>query len=154
MCGIYLQMITILDMARQYQEILALLTIVSAAGFVFGLLAVSKLVCWLPANYFMGYGTPGPAPKLLRRRVRVLKNLAGLVLILLGFVMLFVPGQGLLTLFLGIVVMDLPGKKKLIIWLIRMRQIQSSLNWIRKKNRRPPFVFPDRIIKSRKAGTP
>jgi hypothetical protein len=142
MCGIYEQMNSILDMARQYQEILTLLTIVSAAGFVFGLVAVSRLVCWLPANYFMGFGAPGPAPKLLRRRVRVVKNLAGLVLVFLGFVMLFVPGQGLLTLFLGIVVMDFPGKKKMIIWLIRMRRIQSSLNWIRKKNRRTPFVFP------------
>ena len=135
---------TVLDMARQYQEILALLTIVSAAGFVFGLLAVSRLVCWLPATYFMDYGAPGPAPKLLRRRVQVVKNLAGLVLVFLGFVMLFVPGQGLLTLFLGIVVMDFPGKKKLIIWLIRMRQIQTSLNWIRKKKGRSPFVFPEK----------
>ncbi len=145
---------TILDMATQYQEILALLTIVSAAGFVFGLLAVSRVVCWLPATYFVGYGTPGPAPKLLRRRVRVVKNLAGLVLIFIGLVMLFVPGQGLLTLFLGIVLMDFPGKKKLIIWLIRMRQIQSSLNWIRKKKGQPPFVFPDRSTKSRKTGNP
>ncbi|MCF8093075.1 MAG: PGPGW domain-containing protein [Desulfotignum sp.] len=142
---------TVLDMARQYQEILALLTIVSAAGFVFGLLAVSRLVCWLPASYFMGYGTPGPAPKLLRRRVRVVKNLAGLVLVFLGFIMLFVPGQGLLTLFLGIVVMDFPGKKKLIIWLIRMRQIQTSLNWIRKKKGRPPFVFPNWSTKFNKS---
>jgi len=154
MCGIYLQMNMFLDMVRQYQEILALLTIVSAAGFVFGLLAVSRLVCWLPANYFMDYGTPGPAPKLLRRRVRLVKNLAGLILVFLGLVMLFVPGQGLLTLFLGIVVMDFPGKKKLIIWLIRMRQIQASLNWIRKRKGRPPFVFPARLTKSRKADTP
>lgn len=143
----------VLDMARQYQEILALLTIVSAAGCVLGLLAVSRLVCWLPATYFMVYGSPGPAPKLLRRRVRVVKNLAGLVLFFMGFVMLFVPGQGMLTMFLGIVVMDFPGKKKMIIWLIRMRQIQASLNWIRKRKGRPPFVFPDQSTTSRKSGT-
>jgi len=143
----------VIDMAMQYQEILALVTIISAAGFVFGLLAVSRLVCWLPATYFMAYGNPGPAPKLLRRRVRLVKNLAGLVLVFLGFVMLFVPGQGLLTLFLGIVAMDFPGKKKMVIWLIRMRHIQASLNWIRRKRGRPPFVFPHRDPKSKKPGS-
>ena len=145
---------TVLDMVRQYQEILAVLTIVSVAGCVVGLLAVSRLVCWLPATYFIVYGAPGPAPKLLRRRIRVVKNLVGLVLVFMGFVMLFLPGQGLLTLFLGIVVMDFPGKKNVIIWLIRMRRIQSSLNWIRKKKGRPPFVFPDQSTQSGNAGTP
>jgi len=140
----------ILDMAGQYQEILALVTVVSAAGFVFGLLAVSRMICWLPSTYFMVYDTPGPAPKLLRPRFRLAKNLAGLVLVFLGFVMLFVPGQGLLTLFLGLVAMDFPGKKKLILRLIQIRHIQTSLNWIRKKNRRPPFVFPDRRAKAKK----
>ncbi len=141
----------VLDMVRQYQEILALVTLVLAAGFVFGLLAVSRVICWLPSTYFMVYGTPGPAPKLLRRRFRLAKNLAGLVLVFLGFVMLFVPGQGLLTLFLGIVVMDFPGKKKLILWLIHIRHIQASLNWIRKKKGRPPFVFPDQKAKGKKS---
>lgn len=132
----------VLDMVGQYQEILALITIVSAGGFVFGLLAVSRVICWLPSTYFLNYDTPGPAPQLLRPRFRLAKNLAGLVLVLLGFVMLFVPGQGLLTLFLGLVAIDFPGKKKMILWLIHIRHIQASLNWIRKKKGRPPFVFP------------
>ncbi|MFN2357757.1 MAG: PGPGW domain-containing protein [Desulfotignum sp.] len=133
----------VIDMAEQYPEIIALVTFVSVAGFVFGLMGVSWLVGWLPVTYFIAFGEPGPAPKLLRRRVRLVKNLAGLVLVFLGFVMLFVPGQGLLTLFLGFLVMDFPGKKRLIRRLIRMRRIQASLNWIRRKKRRPPFVFPD-----------
>ncbi len=140
----------VLDMLREYQEILALVTLVSVAGFVFGLLAVSRVICRLPSTYFMGYGTPGPVPKLLRRRFRLVKNLAGLVLVFLGFVMLFVPGQGLLTLFLGLVVMDFPGKKKLILRLIHIGHIQTSLNWIRKKKGSPPFVFPDQKATGKK----
>ncbi len=132
----------VIDMAGQYQGIIALVTFVSVAGFVFGLLGVSWLVGWLPATYFIAFCEPGPAPKLLRPEVRLVKNLAGLVLVFLGFVMLFVPGQGLLTLFLGFLVMEFPGKKKLIRRLISMRRIQTSLNWIRRKRGRPPFVFP------------
>lgn len=63
-------------------------------------------------------------------------------MICLGMVMLIVPGQGLLTLFLGLVIMDFPGKNKVIRCLIRVKTIQNSLNWIRRKKGRSLFVFP------------
>ncbi|HSL60186.1 MAG TPA: PGPGW domain-containing protein [Desulfotignum sp.] len=131
------------DLAVQYQNLVGLVTAVSAAGVVLGIVAVSRLVAWLPSDYFMAIAGPGKPPKLLNRNVRVVKNLAGMVLIFLGIVMLVVPGQGLLTMFLGLAVMDFPGKKKVILHLIRLKTIQGSLNWIRRKKRRPPFVFPD-----------
>jgi hypothetical protein len=56
--------------------------------------------------------------------------------------MLIMPGQGLLTLFLGLAIMDFPGKRKVIRFLIRLKTIQNSLNWIRRKKKRPPFMFP------------
>ncbi len=65
--------------------------------------------------------------------MQIVKNLAGGILICLGMVMLIVPGQGLLTLFLGLVIMDFPGKNKVIRCLIRVKTIQNSLNWIRRK---------------------
>lgn len=135
-------MIRAWDLAGQYQEWLALVTLVSAAGVVLGIVGVSRLVAWLPSDYFMAIAGPEKAPKLLNRKVRVIKNLAGMVLVFLGIVMLVVPGQGLLTLFLGLAVMEFPGKKKVILYLIRLKTIQRSLNWIRRKKRRPSFVFP------------
>jgi len=131
-----------LEMVMQYPSMLAGVTIVSFAGFVFGLLLVSRLVCRLPSNYFMVFEKPETVPKLFRPKIQIVKNLAGGMLICLGLVMLIVPGQGLLTLFLGLVVMDFPGKNKVIRCLIRVKTIQSSLNWVRHKKGRPPFVFP------------
>jgi hypothetical protein len=131
------------DLAGQYPGLLVLVTVISIAGVVFGLLAATRLVAWLPSDYFIAVGGPGKPPKLLKKKLRVVKNLAGVVLLILGFVMLFVPGQGLLTLFLGLLFLDFPGKKKVILSLVRRKTIQSSLNWIRKKKGRPPFVFPN-----------
>ena len=137
----------VIEMVVQHPSVLAWVTVMSVAGFVFGLLVVSRLVCWLPSNYFMGFENPKTLPRLFRPHIQIAKNMAGAILICLGLVMLIVPGQGLLTLFLGLVVMDFPGKKKVIRFLIRLKTIQRSLNWIRRKKGRPPFVFP--VFKSR-----
>ena len=131
------------DLAGQYPELLLLVTAISGAGIIIGILAVSRLVAGLPSDYFMAGGGPGKPPKLLKKKVRIVKNLAGAVLLILGFVMLFVPGQGLLTMFLGMLFLDFPGKKKVILTLIRRKTIQTSLNWMRRKKGRPPFVFPN-----------
>ncbi|MDT8378533.1 MAG: PGPGW domain-containing protein [Desulfotignum sp.] len=133
----------VFEMVLQYPSVLAGITLVSVAGFIFSILAVSRLICWLPSNYFMVFDNPTPEARLFRPRVQIFKNLAGAVLICLGLVMLIVPGQGLLTLFLGLVIMNFPGKKRVIRFLIRLKTIQKSLNWMRRKKRRPPFLFPD-----------
>lgn len=132
----------IIEMAVQYSSVLAWVSAVSVAGAVFGLLGVSWLVCRLPSNYFMGFENPKTVPKLFRPQIQIAKNLAGGVMVCLGLIMLIVPGQGLLTLFLGLVIMDFPGKRKVIRFLIRLKTIQNSLNWIRRKKGRPLFMFP------------
>lgn len=132
----------VIEVVMQSPSVLAWITVVSVAGFIFSVSGIARLVCWLPANYFVVFNTPQKGPKLFRPQIRIAKNFAGGVLICLGLVMLIVPGQGLLTLFLGLVIMDFPGKKKVIRYLIRLKTIQNSLNWIRRKKGRPPFVFP------------
>jgi hypothetical protein len=131
-----------IEMVVQYPSLLAWVTVVSVAGVVFGLLGVSRLVCWLPSNYFMGFEDSKNLPRLFRPQIQIFKNLEGGTLVCLGLVMLIMPGQGLLTLFLGLAIMDFPGKRKVIRFLIRLKTIQNSLNWIRRKKKRPPFMFP------------
>lgn len=131
-----------IEMVGQHASVLAWMSVVSLAGVVFGLLGVSRLVCWLPSNYFIGFENPKTAPKLFRPQIQIAKNLAGGILVCLGLVMLIVPGQGLLTLFLGLAIMNFPGKRKVIHFLIRLKTIQNSLNWIRRKKGCPPFIFP------------
>lgn len=131
------------DLTGQYPELLFLVTVISVAGMVFGILAVSRLVVWLPSEYFMTVADSDKSPKLLKKHVWIAKNLIGAVLLILGFVMLFVPGQGLLTLFLGLLFLDFPGKRKVILFLIRRKTIRTSLNWMRRKKGCPFFVFPE-----------
>jgi len=63
----------------------------------------------------------------------LLKNILGLLFILIGIALLILPGQGLLTIFLGILLIDFPNKYKLECWLVRKKFIAEPINWIRVK---------------------
>ena len=71
-----------------------------------------------------------------------LKNLIGALLLVLGVIMLFVPGQGLLTMLIGLMLMNFPGKYRLERWLVRRSGVLNSLNWLRRRRGRAPFKAP------------
>lgn len=113
------------------------LAAVSAVTFVGSLAVVPTLAVRIPADYFRAdrrgktpWGRRHPA---LRLAVLALKNALGVVLVLGGIVMLFLPGQGLLTIFLGVVLMDFPGKYRLERYLISRGPVLKGINWIRCK---------------------
>ncbi len=72
----------------------------------------------------------------------VLKNLLGAILALLGFVMLFTPGQGLLTLLAGLLLMNFPGKYRMECWLVQRPGVMRGMNWLRARHGEPPFDAP------------
>ena len=88
------------------------LTVASAIGFVGSLIAIPMILVRLPADYF-DTRTPRHWMKdhhpALRLSGLIAKNLVGIVFLLAGFAMLFLPGQGLLTMLIGISLMDFPG---------------------------------------------
>lgn len=67
--------------------------------------------------------------------------LLGLILILCGLAMLVLPGQGIITLLIGLSLVPFPGKDKLERKLLSRKSIQSTLNWIRIKANKEPFIF-------------
>jgi hypothetical protein len=73
----------------------------------------------------------------------VARNLAGLALLAAGIAMLVLPGQGLLTMLLGLSFMDFPGKHALLERAIACPKLQHALNWLRRKEGREEFVFPE-----------
>jgi Putative transmembrane protein (PGPGW) len=79
---------------------------------------------------------------LLRWVILIIKNLAGIVLLLAGLLMLLVPGQGLLTIVMGLVLLDFPGKFRLQRWLVTRRGVWRSLNWLRRRAHRPELKQP------------
>lgn len=71
--------------------------------------------------------------------LRGLKNGLGGLLLLLGVVMLVVPGQGLLTVFAALFLLDFPGKRRLQRWIISRRPVSRAVNAIRRRAGRPPL---------------
>jgi hypothetical protein len=73
----------------------------------------------------------------------VLKNLFGVVLILLGLVLSVpgLPGQGLLTIVAGVFLLDFPGKRSLLYKFVRRPLLLRSINRVRTRFSRPPLVI-------------
>ncbi|GAB1258289.1 hypothetical protein NBRC116494_27910 [Aurantivibrio plasticivorans] len=120
---------------------------VSIALFVVTLLLVPWLIIRIPADYFMLPGASRSAlvgnHPLLQLLFKLLRNLLGLCLVLVGAVLLFLPGQGLLTILLGIVVSDFPGKHRFVTWLVKKPSVRRPMNWLRQRADKEPIVFED-----------
>jgi len=120
---------------------------ISLALFFGSLLALPLLVAAIPEDYFLGTSKDyfkrhyrrHPA---VRFGLLALKNLAGVLLLILGAVMLFTPGQGLLTLFMGLLLINFPGKRKLELYLIRREGVARGVAWIRRKAGAKPLLLP------------
>ena len=116
----------------------------SLVTFVMSLVALPVIIAKIPWNYFLEK-TPGflqRRPLLPRICLLVVKNMAGVLLIAMGFIMLFIPGQGLLTIIVGVALMNFPGKKNLEQLLLKTKKIRRALNWIRNKKGVREFKFP------------
>ncbi len=121
------------------------LGIFSVITFIGSLILVPVLVCYLPEDYFLREkrrkfleGRNG----VIRGIAVVIKNFLGLLLIIAGILMLFLPGQGVLTILLGIAFLDVPGKYYFERNMIRRKLVYTPLNWIRKKGGKSAFTLP------------
>ncbi len=74
---------------------------------------------------------------------RGIKNIIGVVFLLSGFIMLFIPGQGILTILLGISLIDFPGKNRLLLRLLRSPRVNQLIHWCRQKTGRGPLLIPE-----------
>lgn len=125
-------------------SILTALTFVSILTFLLSLLSIPWFIRRLPEDYF-----------LLRARKNnntlsfnqiphfLLKNIIGSLLLAAGLAMLFLPGQGILTIILALLLLSYPGKNRLIKTIVTRKKIQKSLDWIRKKEGKKPFHWPE-----------
>ena len=123
----------------------------SVAMVLLSVIIVPILVVNMQPDYFL---QDRDEAKSMRRRHpvlrflgRVLKNLAGGLLVIGGILLSLplIPGQGLLTIFIGLAVMDFPGKRKLELWLVRLRPVSWAIRKLREKANRPPLALPDEL---------
>jgi hypothetical protein len=110
---------------------MGLLSLASLVGLPF-------LLVRIPPDYFLSSAASvfGDRRRFLER---IVKNFLGATLLVLGVVMLVLPGQGLLTIFVALVLLDFPRKRRLELWLIRRPRVLASVNSLRLRFGRLPL---------------
>jgi hypothetical protein len=118
-------------------------TLVSALSLALalgGILALPRVVSRLPIDWFVRQ----PAPFAARLRASparlVARNVLGGILMVLGALMLVLPGQGVLTLLVGVLLTDLPVRRPVIGWVARRRTLVRALQRVRAWSDAPPFT--------------
>jgi hypothetical protein len=129
-------------------DVLIGLTMASILGFVGSLIAIPLILVRLPADYF-DTRTPRHWMKdhhpVLRLSGLIVKNVVGIVFLLAGFAMLFLPGQGLLTMLIGVSLMDFPRKRELEAKMVSQPTLLGAINSMRRRFDKPPLTLaPDR----------
>lgn len=108
-------------------------------------LAVGLVMVKIPAEYFSSHYSPQfmtGKPFLVRWGAVILKNFLGLVLVIIGIILSLpgVPGQGLLTILLGLIMMDIPGKRPLEAKIVKRPTILAAINNLRARYQKPPLI--------------
>jgi len=119
---------------------------VGLTSLLLTLVALPLIVIRLPADYFtrdkrvtVASSSAHPAVVLL---VNTAKNIIGVVLIIFGAIMLFVPGQGLLTMLIGLMLTNFPGKYHFEQKLVQRPAVLRTLNRVRRRAGREPLMSP------------
>jgi hypothetical protein len=73
--------------------------------------------------------------------VEIAKIILGIGLLVCGILMLVLPGQGLITILIGLSLLPFPGKDKMEQRILSRHSVRSTLNWIRIKAKKEPFIF-------------
>jgi len=124
-------------------EVLATIAVVSLLAFLLGLIGVPWFLVRLPADHFVRPESRAAVPTTPWKWLLFLaRNAAGALLVVLGLMLLVLPGQGILTILAGAMLLDLPGKRRLIRRLLARGRVLAAINALRKRAGRPPLEMP------------
>lgn len=127
------------------ETLLLMLGLGSLVFFVASLFLIPFLVVRIPVDYFAEskrQTSPWAEQHIvIRWAVLIVKNIFGLVFVLLGLAMLVLPGQGLLTLLIGVLLLNFPGKYTFERWLIQRPSVHRAVAWLRRRAGQPPLQF-------------
>lgn len=123
-------------------ELLGWMFVGSIASAVLMAALLPVVVLRLPVDYF--------APSRPKSKVRRgpgawlllgIKNVIGAVFLVVGLIMVVLPGQGILTMWVGLLLVDLPGKRALERRMVAWPVIRGYLDRLRRRHGKPPFVL-------------
>jgi hypothetical protein len=113
-------------------------------SLVLSFLSIGIVMVKIPENYFSSHYQQDFMPGsswYVRWGAVILKNVFGFLLVLLGIVLSLpgIPGQGILTILLGLIMLDIPGKRPLEARIIKRPAILSAINDLRARYNKPPL---------------
>ena len=112
----------------------------------FSFLAIGIVIVKVPENYFSSHYErdflPG-SPFIIRWGAVILKNIIGVILVIIGIILSLpgVPGQGILTILIGLIMIDIPGKRPFETRIIKRPTILAAINNLRAKYKKPPLIL-------------
>lgn len=140
-----------MEWLAEYWQSMTLSSILIGVGLFLVSLAVSFIaiavvMVKIPENYFSTHYQQDfmpNSPWLVRWGVVIVKNVFGFLLILLGILLSLpgVPGQGILTILLGLIMLDIPGKRPLEARIIKRPSVLTAINKLRTRFDKPPLVM-------------
>ncbi len=134
-----------LELLFNYKNEFIILAWISAALLIISIAIIPWIVINIPQDYFHEHYrvriSKQSAHPLITRFLAGLKNVFGFIFVVLGILMLVLPGQGILTILMGLFFMNFPGKYRLERKLVSSPKVLKSLNWIRAKANKSPLVI-------------
>ncbi len=108
--------------------------------------SIAVVIVKIPANYFSSHYKQDFLPNsswVVRWGAVILKNILGVMLVVLGLLLSLpgVPGQGLLTILLGLIMIDIPGKRPLEARIIKRPTILAAANKLRARYEKEPLLL-------------
>lgn len=114
----------------------------TGAMFLGTLIVASVILVYMPADYFTRKRrTEDKSHPLMRWSLIIGKNLVGVLLVVLGVLMLVLPGQGVITIVIGVMLLDFPGKRKLVERFFKRPRIINSVNRFRARFGKSPLLL-------------
>ena len=125
-------------------EYLLLGVVLFLGSLAFSFAAIAVVMVKIPKNYFSTHYKRDFLPGssfFVRWGAVIAKNIFGVFLILLGIALSLpgVPGQGILTILLGLIMLDIPGKRPLEARIIKRPAVLSAINSLRAKYDKEPL---------------
>jgi hypothetical protein len=115
-----------------------------AGSIVLNVVVIALVFVKIPATYFSSHYQNDFLPDsswIKRWGTVIAKNIAGLVMIVLGIIQLIGPGQGILSILTGLVLLDIPGKRPLEAKIIQRPTVLAAVNKLRARYNKPPLIM-------------
>lgn len=118
-------------------------TIIAIIAFILSIVLIPWIIILIPSDYFTHPKRQKYPwhnyPPLIQWIAIIVKNILGVILIIAGIAMLFLPGQGILTIIAGLLFVNFPHKYRIEKWVIKQPVVFKTVNRVRKRAGRAPL---------------